>query len=354
MKEYLLSFRGTLCRNNEVVFFENNVQALCKWNIETNEMMTLSKCVGREYFTGFDLIEYKDQIYIFSTYGQRILIWNYKKNAYEEIIGYQINDKDAVLSQCFHIDKKVYLIYQRPGLYPILEFDLDRLCFSEINCLKNELNDEGIWAPFIQRTATGFLGMNYGKNLIFYVDLILKKASVELSSDKLRLLSVGELGEKKFCSCLKDSSLFLTNGELVYKDNTECNEAYSYMNIVEDIMIVLPRFGNKLIVIKNNGTSLVPIDLGEYGKYYGEQCSKATHCFVVGNKLYLCPNQNRDIVEVVLDTESVNIIKPKIEKSIYYCWYEVQGKVWNGVFYEERFKHSEKALEEFLELFVMQ
>lgn len=350
MDDFCISFRGVVKKDNGFVFFENNMQALCCWEYESNEIKVISGCDGYEYFTGFDIFENNDEIIVVSNYGQRILIWNSSNNLFEEIIGDLISNKNETISQCLFLNNKIYLIYQKPLLIPIIIFDVNTHEFYSSDILQKELQNIDIWSPFVFSTSVGFVGMDYGKNTIFEVDFERNIAKVNFDSSEKKLLCAGKYKDE-ILTCSFDSYVIHSDKQGDYsiiQDGEICKEPYSYMKILDDYFVILPRFSDKVIIFTEESKFF--IDIGLYADVKNKCGSVATGCFQIKHDIFLCPTNKKGVVKICLDKCNCEIIYPIMSMSCYHRMLEVKGIEYDGIIFEERFADSFKAINYILEM----
>lgn len=350
MDDFLLSFRGVVKKDNGFVFFENNMQALCCWEYASNEIKVISGCDGYEYFIGFNIFEHNDEIIVVSNYGQRILIWNSSNNLFEEIIGDNISNKNEVISQCLFLNNKIYLIYQKPSLNPIIIFDVNTHGFYSSDILQKELQNIDIWSPFVFSTDLGFVGMDYGNNTIFEVDFEKNVAKMELDSAAKKLLCAGKYKDE-ILTCSFGSYVIHSDKRGDYsiiQDGEICKEPYSYMEILDDYFVILPRFSNKVIIFTEESKFF--IELGSYADVKNKGASVATGCFQINHDIFLCPTNKKGVVKICVDKCNYEMVFPTMTKSCYHRMLQVKGIEYDGIIYEERFADSCKAINYLLEM----
>lgn len=352
MNDYILSFRGVIKKKDGILFFENNLQALCKWDYLTNEISVVCGCEDIEYFTGFEIFENNDDVIVVSTYGQRILIYNCKENRIREIVGDNICDSKEVISQCVLLNHKIYMIFQKPSSIPIVIFDIDTYLFSTSNILLEKIINYNIWAPFTFATSNGFIGMEYGNNRLFEVDIKNDFARVFSLQNVKELLCAGQYKEQVLTCSLNSYDLYFENegSKSIVPQKDICKEAYSYIIRLEDYLVVLPRFGNRVIIFSEKKE--IVVDIESYVEMNNKSGSFATSCFQIDKYVILCPTNKNGMLKIDVDEGKYEIVCPTITKSCIHRRLMVSGIEYEGIIYEKKFDASIDAVTFFIEQIV--
>lgn len=297
-----------------VIYFDNILQALCKYDLKENCVTLYAEYIDEKAFTVFGICEYDEKIYLTEMNGN-ILKYDKKIKSFEKI-SYKPDNEFQTITQQFVFNNKIYMLFQHCTEYPVLVFDLLTEKFEFKNFVKDQINQEKMYLPFANTYDNKFWGVNNGSNTFCRIDPIDETVTLYKLNEDEKLNAICTDG-KHFLANTLDSKIILmkTTGESEIFYQTDVESAFSYIVNLEKYMLVLPRFGNRIVLFDKNVCGIYKeFEITDIDKIFGG--SNSINAFETEEKIYILPWAMTRIVEIDKNDRTISKIEPQFDRKL--------------------------------------
>ncbi|MDF2484246.1 MAG: hypothetical protein K0R46_414 [Herbinix sp.] len=314
------NYKDAILCDKDIVYFDDILQALCKWDIENNRVTIIMKYDG-EIFTSFRIFRGENCIYITSAKNADILIYDENEGSFLLKSHTFKNNLKVIVTQACMLNRNIWILYQQAAKAPIIHYDIDRGQFVEQEFLLNYLHEREAWLPFASSNSGCFWATVHGTNHYLKIDPLKEHVEEYTLEDQYTKLASMYSDNQNNVFTMLDSKKLIINGNTysMMTDEHSVKENYSYCIGLSECVVILPRFGNEIAIFGKN-TKSVSIVRPNWGSipecdFYG--ISKVVGCYENYGYIYLCPQNISVIVRINKDTLQTDLIMPKFSAEIY-------------------------------------
>lgn len=342
-----LSIASVLVEKEKIFFFDNLRQALCKADLETGEVKIITFFSTYNQHSIGKIIFYKGKFFLFSHRGIHISIYDLNGRKEYEMQGNIAEYKEVKgISLYVHEGTKVYIFPSEmvcyDGILIGIVFDLDKEEYFSIKFHpKNEkiveeficfdyptVNDRIVKAAYIYTNIYLDINLTTEKYELKYVDL----EGIHLSSinkDELGVWMTQQDNSSIIFMSLKNENIRFFS----VKDIVDVHP-YNYIYSLSKYVVIMPRYGSKLILIEKKTKIIFPINvMNDMYDVKKAKASRCISCIEINGKIYVFPFAQQE--GIIIDTKSMDVYPLKLwcdkqhfylelQKSVFYH-YENQG-----------------------------
>lgn len=327
-KGCLFMYCDAYVNGNKMWYFDNDLQALCEFNLDTCNLTIIEKGHVEGNLISNNIFYRNGMLYITFCNSNGILKFDMEKSVFREIMS---KEDIKLTSDC----KKSYdfqtivdnKIWQIPTYMdkPVCCYDLSKKQFYQNNMLNRSIEK---YVKTNERTIVYASGYDTQVWSVIwkthrYLKYDLRSGKIEifqLKDSNKHLNSICYDGENVWLTQIDSTDLICVNHEeyVISIEDEDKNKKEQYSKIVnlKDDIIVLPRFGNEIILVCKETRAVRKIEISdEYFPNYRieSQCSKIVGCYEVEEKIYLFPWGISDLL--LLDKKKMLIESIKIKNS---------------------------------------
>lgn len=305
---------------NKMWYFDKDLLAVCEMDFDTYTTRILANYYGKRNALPYRVFCVDKILYFTFLDAHRVLKFDMEKNILQEII-----DDNSFVSDCANpyvftvmTDNRIWLI-PRYKTTPTCYFDLSKELFYQDDTLNREIdkyvkkNEMAIVFPAEYDTQLWAVLWNTHRYLRY--DLRSGEVEIfELRNTNIHLSSICYDGKSVWLTQTDNANLICVDGEeniIIAEDGNESSEEqYSRIVNLKDDIIVLPRFGNQIILICKKTKEIRKVEINR--KFFSEDklrggCSKIIECHETQGEIYLFPWGITDLL--LLDKEEMRIKK---------------------------------------------
>lgn len=267
-------FQDMVIENGYMWAFDNQIQAICKINLDNFIMEIVVYYTGKERFAARKIFLFQDKFYMVSENSVNILVFDRK----EEKQG-----SGFCLEKSFKNSKsETYMAFlYNDCIYFIPHYiDKDVICFD---LSKRIYSTKRLFVP-INRVNTGKNNFHsrylysYGKDIWFVLDSTAYYGRYDLDSEKIDLFQLEDTGAVLNSCCFDGDNVWLTelnNSNVIYAGRHRIHvpgkHLYGRVCSVDGGILVFPSDEDKLVFIKKKTfeVSIVKLPLIESKRHYG-------------------------------------------------------------------------------------
>lgn len=314
-----LNYKDAIVCGKDIVYYDDALQALCKWNTENNRV-TIIQTYDEGIFSSYRIFKLGNCFYITSVKSAEILIYNEKTGSFSLRSHKFKNNSKVNMTQALMLNRNIWIIYQQAATLPVIYYDIDKGQFVERSFLQNYLYERDVWLPFVSSNSGCFWATVHGTDHYLKIDL-LKERVIELSlaDEFIKLASMYSDSQIYIFSMLNSKSLIINENTFCIKtDEPSMKEDYSYCVGLSKHIVMLPRFGNEVVIIEKNTHSLSVVrpDWDSIPECDFHGASKSVGCYENEGYIYICPQNISGIVCINKNTLQVDIAMPKFSAEI--------------------------------------
>jgi hypothetical protein len=313
------NYKDAIARDNGIVYFDDNLHALCKWDIENNKVAIIKKYEG-EFFSSYKIFGGESCIFIISAKNADILIYDEKENSFSLKSHTFSNNLKVIVTQAFILNRKIWILYQQATKAPIIYYDIEKDQFVEQDFLLNYLQEREEWLPFASYDSGCFWATIHGTKQYLKIDPVREHIKDYTLENQNGLLASMYSDIQFNIFTMLDSKQLIING-ITYSLPTDehfVKEPYSYCIGLSECIVILPRHGNEVVIFDKNSKSvgIVRPNWESIPDCNFGLSSKGVGCFEHQGYIYLCPQNYASIVRINKETLQTDLIEPKFSSEI--------------------------------------
>lgn len=323
MDEIRASFCDAVFEDGYMWVFDNLIQAICKINMDTFKMEIISCYEGKEIFVVQKILLYQNKFYMSTISSAKILIYDRKMQGNREAFYLQepLEDKGPI-GTFFRYDNCLYFLPRRID-ERIICFDiLTGRYFNKIfleSDMKNELKKYGLNIKCYYYYEDTIWFVLQGTS--FYLRYSMSNGNVELFKTQGKECALEKIcydGEHVWLT-ESDNSDVICEGEQIVKIYEE--QSYSRLYFINACITILPKYGNKLVLIEKGtfNVSIIELPLTLKEKRQKEEYNNFLECKEYKELIFLFPSGIPDLIVFHKKTLKVKRIKVKCEGYIEKC-----------------------------------
>lgn len=303
-----LFFEDAVFSDGYMWFFDNCIQAICKANIQEKKACIVRHLQDTRVFNVKWLFEWDNYYYMASKSGCRLLVYGEKENQFFWIEPQEkMKRKNSLV---FSQNRQIWF-FPKISSGETLVFDIDqqqythRNEFVEMSKQCFGMNEFPIAFPSF---CDGVFCFSVNNSIIKY-DFnrgTYHKRSILLDNDAVN--SVVLDGEKVWAT-LKNSNDIVCVDEDEHFIKVQGKQSYSWMYVIENYILILPRYSNNIILIeKNHEFKLSVIEIGkkEFNCVTGR--SRHVNCCKHGQYFYIFPYGEKRLIRIHQKDRTVQTI----------------------------------------------
>lgn len=308
------SFRAGLLEEENIWFFDNDIQALCKMDVRDYQMEIITKYKGDSPFSVRYIYSFKDKFYFLNSNSRDILEYDRNKHG---------KDDAFFLHESGKKDLSVHTAMDYQGFLFFFPYDISK----KINCFDIEKQRYVERHSFEEILGKRFTNRSLGcaclcgdnayfvvKGTPFYLKYHLLEGCAELFRCENENSSLGGIcfdGKHIWLSQTHSSDL-ICDGRQTLKVSE--GGTYSWLRNLGKYVAVLPEHSDRLVLIRKNTCeiSVFNLPLTEMEKKFWNGCI-LTDCCESGDDIILFPNGVRDLLVLHEKTKRIERVKLQCE-----------------------------------------
>lgn len=290
-------FEDAVFENDDMWYFDNFIQAVCRMDLKTSKVDIVSCYTGGKMFHIRWIFLFCDKLYMAESNSVRLLVYDRKHPGSE---GFHIIEPD-----CGHISEQFTVYFYQDSIWFIPRYTDEELYIFDLALQKYKQQDLfmemsikcfGInkYPIVFSSFCNGILWFAAGsRNQYVRFDFFTGTyEEFRLSDESLSPEGICAAGGRVWLT-LKNSSDIVCMEHMPEHIHIEGRQSYSWLYNAEKFLVVLPRYSSNVILIdkyNNHDIHIVTLPFDEKEKERKSGCSNIVNCHEHSGFIYLFPH----------------------------------------------------------------